>query len=106
MNRRYRFAFSVTLGLQFVAATNVVAQNAAVADKPAVPAAPLYDKSSPGVGPIRAEDWFVKTWNDRRAKFADQKAQQEHAIVFFGDFQNLHRCMNERRAFIVNLNHG
>jgi len=27
------------------------------------------------------------------------------AIKFFGDFENLHHCMNERRAFILNLNY-
>ena len=75
MKRLCQFAFTIILGLHFAAATNVVAQNAAVADKPAGPAASLYDKNTPGVGPIRTEDWFVKTWHDRRAKFAEQKAQ-------------------------------
>jgi lysophospholipase L1-like esterase len=71
--------------LVLVASTNAVAQNAAVADKAAGPVAAAYDKNIPGVGPDRTEDWFLKTWHDRRAKFAEQKAQQEHALVFLGD---------------------
>jgi lysophospholipase L1-like esterase len=66
-----------------------VAQTAAVAEKAAAKSAakpaPIYDASVPGVGPIRNEDWFVKTWRGRRAHFAKEKAKQEHAIVFFGD---------------------
>jgi lysophospholipase L1-like esterase len=85
MTRLCQVPFTIILSLHFAAATNVVAQNAAVADKPAGPAASLYDKNTPGVGPIRSEGWFVKTWRDRRAKFDEQKAQQEHAIVFLGD---------------------
>ena len=48
-------------------------------------AKPIYSDSVPGVGPIRNEDWFVKTWHDRRGKFAEQKAEQQNAVVFFGD---------------------
>ena len=44
-----------------------------------------YDETTPGIGPIRNEDWFVKTWHDRRGMFADHKNADQHAIVFFGD---------------------
>jgi lysophospholipase L1-like esterase len=39
----------------------------------------------PGVGPIRAEEWFVKVWNTRRAHFRELASSQKGAIVFFGD---------------------
>ena len=29
----------------------------------------------------------------------------DRAIKFFGDFENLRHCMNERREFILNLNY-
>src|SRR6476620_8161508 len=85
MKQLHRFAFTIILGVLLTASRQVVAQDAGATDKSAGPAASLYDKSTPGVGPIRSEDWFVKTWRDRRAKFDEQKAQQEHAIVFLGD---------------------
>jgi lysophospholipase L1-like esterase len=86
MNRLCRFAVAVFfVALSLTAAQNAVAQQAAVAEKSAVKAAPIYSDAVPGVGPIRSEDWFVKTWHDRRGRFADQKAEQQNAVVFFGD---------------------
>jgi hypothetical protein len=67
------------------ASQRAAAQRAAVAERSAAKANPIYSDAVPGVGPIRDEDWFVKTWHDRRGKFADQKAQQQNAVVFFGD---------------------
>src|SRR5258707_640461 len=46
---------------------------------------PIYPDSVPGVGPIRAEDWFVKGWDTRRAHFREQAEKQHGTIVFFGD---------------------
>ena len=54
-------------------------------DKPADGGSPTFDESTPGVGPIRAEDWFVNAWRDRRATFAAQTGEKQHAIAFFGD---------------------
>src|SRR6185503_7608711 len=65
---------------------HVVAQNATVADQAVekdVGAKATSDAR--GVGPVRKEDWFLKTWRERRAAFAKQKAAQQHALVFFGD---------------------
>src|SRR5215212_5909861 len=79
-------AVLVALAFSYSASTHVVAQSsAAVAEKSAGRAAAAYDKNTPGVGPIRAEDWFVKTWRDRRAMFREKQSKQQHAIVFFGD---------------------
>ncbi len=57
----------------------------AVAKNPAAEPAATYPDSTPGVGPVRNEDWFVKVWNERRALFNKEKAEQQHAIVFLGD---------------------
>jgi lysophospholipase L1-like esterase len=78
-------ALSLIVGLVLTPTDSVIAKTATPAEKPAAKATPIYDASVPGVGPIRNEPWFVKTWNDRRAHFAEEKARQKHAIVFFGD---------------------
>ena len=85
MKQQRRFAFSMTLGIRLAASLDVVAQNAAVADKPAGSAAYPFDENSPGVGPIRTEVAFQNLWRARRAQFAKQKDKQQHALVFFGD---------------------
>ncbi len=85
MKRISQFTFTLILGLNAAASRDVFAKDAAVTDKPAHKTAALYDESVPGTGPIRNEDWFVKTWHDRRAKFAEDKDRQQHAIVFLGD---------------------
>jgi lysophospholipase L1-like esterase len=85
MKRQLQLAITLILGLTADSTDTVVAQNAAVTTKPATKAAPIYDASVPGVGPIRNEDWFVKTWRDRRAQFAKQKAKQQRTLVFLGD---------------------
>ena len=85
MNRILQLAFTLTFALLIAAAQIACPQQAAVAEKSAANPAPLYSDSVPGVGPIRNEDWFVKTWHDRRGKFADQKSEQQNAVVFFGD---------------------
>jgi lysophospholipase L1-like esterase len=64
---------------------NALAQNAAVADKPTAASVPKSDEAAPGIGPVRTEDWFVNIWRERRAAFADEKANQQHALVFLGD---------------------
>lgn len=68
----------LTLGLINLAHAPAIAKNPA-------DSAPLYPDSTPGVGPVRNEDWFVKVWHDRRDLFAKEKAEQQHAIVFLGD---------------------
>ena len=78
-------ALSLIVGLVLTPTDSVIAKTAPTAEKPAAKATPIYDASVPGVGPIRNEPWFVKTWNDRRAHFAEEKTRQQHAIVFFGD---------------------
>src|SRR6266850_3560171 len=49
-------------------------QTACAQDKPSQPAPrfriPDSDEGLPGQGPIRRYDWFLKTWNDRRTKWA------------------------------------
>src|SRR4051812_47841615 len=79
---------AVALAFYFAAAPYVIGQNATTLDKPAASAraaAAPYDDNTPGVGPIRKEDWFGKVWRERRATFAKQKAEQKHALVFLGD---------------------
>jgi lysophospholipase L1-like esterase len=61
------------------------AQNAAVTEKRAAKSTPIYSSDVPGIGPIRAEDWFVKGWNERRSHFRELEPKQHGAIVFFGD---------------------
>ena len=85
MKRRSWLAFTLILCLNLSPWENAVAQNAAVADRSVGNAVSVSDKDVPGVGPIRREDWFQEVWRDRRAKFAEQTAEQEHALVFFGD---------------------
>ena len=75
-------------GKFFIAALLLVAAGPfalAEQEEPAAKPAPIYGDSVPGVGPIRAEDWFVKTWNERRAHFREQAGQQHGDVVFFGD---------------------
>ena len=46
---------------------------------------PATDDGLPGVGPIRRYDWFQRTWRERRAKWAAERAQDRGAVVFLGD---------------------
>ena len=46
---------------------------------------PDSDDGLPGQGPIRRYDWFRKTWNDRRSKFAARKEEDRGALVLLGD---------------------
>ena len=56
-------------------------------DKPAAVrfSVPDSDEGLPGQGPIRRYDWFRKTWNERRSKFADRAEQDRGAVVMLGD---------------------
>lgn len=85
MKRRCLFGLAFVLCLSSAAARHAVAQESAVAEPPVTQAAPIYGDDVPGVGPIRAEDWFVKLWRDRRAAFAKQTPDKQHALVFLGD---------------------
>jgi len=46
---------------------------------------PASDESLPGAGPMRRADWFKNLWRDRRSKWSEQVAQDQEAVVFFGD---------------------
>src|SRR4051794_5862058 len=88
MNRRTQLALAFILALTLRAAPGTLAQNAATAEKRGAtsgPVVPPFDNNSPGVGPIRTEERFIKTWRDRRATFARQASKQHHALVFLGD---------------------
>src|SRR4051794_2755965 len=84
--------FSFLLAVYLIGSPHSAGQNTASVEKSAASAriaapaaAAPYDDSTPGVGPLRTESWFVKTWRDRRATFAKQKTEQEQALVFLGD---------------------
>ena len=76
---------SAAIALQLVIGLAVLTPSAAVAKNPASEATATYPDSTPGVGPVRNEDWFVKVWHERRDLFAKEKTEQQHAIVFLGD---------------------
>ncbi len=46
---------------------------------------PPADDGLAGAGPVRRVDWFDRLWAERRAKFAADAANQQGALVFFGD---------------------
>ena len=46
---------------------------------------PKTDDGLPGAGPIRRQDWFQKTWTNRRSKWAKEAGQDQGAVVFLGD---------------------
>src|SRR5688572_13466526 len=61
------------------------------ATKPQQPAAdqrfqiPPSDDGLPGAGPIRRQEWFQKTWTQRRSAFAQRQARDQASLVFLGD---------------------
>ena len=48
-------------------------------------AIPAIDDDLPGKGPLRRHTWFQKLWLERRTAWAQQVAQDQGALVFFGD---------------------
>ncbi len=46
---------------------------------------PPSDAGLPGAGPIRRNDWFQKTWTERRTSWASKVQQDQGALVFLGD---------------------
>jgi lysophospholipase L1-like esterase len=46
---------------------------------------PATDDGLPGSGPIRRNDWFRKTWRERREIFASTAQQDQGSVVFLGD---------------------
>lgn len=67
---------------------SLLAQEAAVADKPAVAEElkiPAIDDGLPGAGPIRRQGWFHNIWNKRRTNFAARVDQDQGSVVFLGD---------------------
>jgi lysophospholipase L1-like esterase len=85
MKRLIQFVVPLILGLGSSLLGIAVAQDAAVATPSAQSTVSNTGKDVPGIGPIRHEDWFQKLWRERRAMFARQKTEQQHALVFFGD---------------------
>ena len=80
LNSTIRFAL-VALALVFSG------PSARAQDKPAAARfqLPETDDGLPGQGPIRRYDWFRKTWNERRSKFAERAEQDRNAVVMLGD---------------------
>jgi lysophospholipase L1-like esterase len=81
MQNRPFSAFALLLAIGLV----TLAQPRAVAKNPTAAPAATYPASTPGAGPVRNEDWFVKVWHERRDLFAKEKTEQQHALVFLGD---------------------
>src|ERR1051326_8653178 len=88
---KHRYILFAIIASQLTALV-AFAQNTAPPLKPASKHRPApargkapYGDDTPGVGPIRTEDWFLKVWHDRRATFARETPNQQHAIVFLGD---------------------
>ncbi len=48
-------------------------------------AIPETDEGLPGKGPIRRYEWFQNLWLKKRTQWANEVAQDQHAVVFFGD---------------------
>jgi lysophospholipase L1-like esterase len=46
---------------------------------------PPTDDGVPGAGPIRRQDWFMKTWDTRRGQFAKSAETDRGSLVVFGD---------------------
>ncbi len=46
---------------------------------------PANDDGLPGAGPLRRYDWFQKLWQDKRSGWAKRVAEDQQALVFFGD---------------------
>jgi lysophospholipase L1-like esterase len=46
---------------------------------------PATDEGLPGAGTLRRQDWFQRTWRQRRAPWAQSIEQDQNAVVFLGD---------------------
>lgn len=46
---------------------------------------PPTDDGLPGAGPLRRNDWFQKTWRERRTAFEASRERDQGAVVFLGD---------------------
>jgi lysophospholipase L1-like esterase len=46
---------------------------------------PPSDDGLPGAGPIRRQEWFQKTWTQRRSAFLQRQARDAASLVFLGD---------------------
>ncbi|HLP09772.1 MAG TPA: GDSL-type esterase/lipase family protein [Opitutaceae bacterium] len=46
---------------------------------------PATNDGLPGAGPFRHEDWFQNLWRERRSAWAARVAQDQQAVVFYGD---------------------
>jgi hypothetical protein len=63
----------------------VTAEEPVVSTNTAAFRIPDIDAGIPGAGPIRRYDWFRQLWEQRRAAWAKQVEQDQHALVFLGD---------------------
>ncbi|MCA9053680.1 MAG: DUF1080 domain-containing protein [Planctomycetaceae bacterium] len=48
-------------------------------------ALPASDEGLPGAGPLRRQEWFQKTWTNRRREFLQRAGDEQGALVFLGD---------------------
>ncbi len=79
---------SCTLLILSAVALSARASAEDTAKTPAAPAhlkLPETDDGLPGAGALRRQDWFQKTWTDRRTAFAANAARDQGALVFLGD---------------------
>lgn len=60
---------------------------------------PATDDGLPGAGPIRRYDWFQRLWKQKRAAWAKEIEQDQHAVVFLGDSITQGWGPNLRNAF-------
>ena len=80
-----------TISLLLFLALAHVASAQTDAAKPQQPAAdqrfqiPPSDDGLPGAGPIRRQEWFQKTWTQRRSALAQRQARDQASLVFLGD---------------------
>jgi lysophospholipase L1-like esterase len=88
------FSFrSFSVSVLLFASIATAAFHSAYAQAVATPAAsktemiglPASDDGLPGSGPIRRADWFRTIWNERRGSWKSRTAEDQGAIVFFGD---------------------
>ena len=73
-----RFTLVTALALAVVSTFTAIS-HAASLDIPAT------DDGLPGAGPIRRQDWFQKTWTQKRNGWAQRGEKDQGALVFLGD---------------------
>src|SRR5690606_14316414 len=84
--------FALSTPAQQPAAGPSAPQSPAESDRFALPST---DDGLPGVGPIRRYPWFEKLWRSRRARWAEDAAEDRGAVVLLGD--SITQGWNEER---------